>query len=324
MGKNSGSAGTRSGWLRASRVDPIIYSILSNRRHRFLHVAYRIASTRSKLKDKRRARPPDAEPARDGRAGAGVSSIALRRPENQEMTEKHTSNPPSPKISVVIPAFNEAESIALVLDALPSDMIHEVIVANNASQDDTARIAGERGARVVDEARKGYGWACLAGIAAADDPDIFVFLDADFSDHPDELGAVVAPIVDGRADMVIGARVAAKREPGAMLPQARFGNMLATTLIRLIWGYRYTDLGPFRAITAEGLRKINMRDKTFGWTVEMQIKALREGLRVTEVPVSYRKRIGVSKITGTVSGTLGAGYKILWTIAKYSISGRRG
>lgn len=239
------------------------------------------------------------------------------------MAEKRTTSPSLPKISVVIPAFNEAESIALVLDALPREMLHEVIVANNASQDDTAKIAAERGARVVDESRKGYGWACLAGIEATDDPDIIVFLDADFSDHPDELGAVVAPILDGRADMVIGARVAGKREPGAMLPQARFGNVLATTLIRLIWGYRYTDLGPFRAITAEGLRKINMQDKTFGWTVEMQIKALREGLRVTEVPVSYRKRIGVSKITGTVRGTLGAGYKILWTIAKYSFARRR-
>ncbi len=239
------------------------------------------------------------------------------------MNEKHATNPRLPKISVVIPAFNEAESIGLVLDALPLEMLHEVVVANNASQDETARIAAEHGARVVDETRKGYGWACLAGIAAADDPDIFVFLDADFSDHPDELGAVVAPILDGRADMVIGARVAGKREPGAMLPQARFGNALATTLIRLIWGFRYGDLGPFRAITAEGLRRIDMQDKTFGWTVEMQIKALREGLRVTEVPVSYRKRIGVSKITGTISGTFGAGYKILWTIAKYSIARRR-
>lgn len=225
-----------------------------------------------------------------------------------------------PRISVVIPAFNEEGSIGLVLDDLPRDLIHEVIVANNASSDGTVGIAERHGARVVHESRMGYGWACLAGMAAADQPDILVFIDGDYSDHPQELPEVVGPILAGDADMVIGSRVPGKRQAGAMLPQAIFGNWLATTLIRLIWGFRYTDLGPFRAITREGLEAIAMQDKTYGWTVEMQIKALRENLRVVEVPVSYRRRVGVSKITGTVRGTVGAGYKILGTIAKYGIT----
>lgn len=233
------------------------------------------------------------------------------------------SPPPSvpPRISVVIPAFNEETSVGLVLADLPWPRLHEVIVVDNASNDGTAQAAAAGGARVIRESRRGYGQACLAGISAADRPDVFVFLDADYSDHPEELEAVIEPILAGRADLVIGARVASGREPGAMLPQARFGNWLATTLIRGIWGFRYTDLGPFRAITAEGLGRLGMRDTNYGWTVEMQIKALREGLRVAEVPVSYRRRVGVSKITGTIRGTLSAGYKILWTIARYAFSG---
>lgn len=223
----------------------------------------------------------------------------------------------SKRITVVIPAFNEASSIGLVMRAIPRRLVNEVIVVNNASEDDTAEMARRNGAQVVDEPRRGYGWACLAGIEAADAPEIYVFLDADFSDHPEELPDILRPILDDEADLVIGARVASKRERGAMLPQARFGNWLATTLIRWIWGFRYTDLGPFRAITSRALKRIGMEDKTFGWTVEMQIKALQCGVRVREVPVSYRRRTGVSKITGTVRGTLGAGYKILWTIAKY-------
>lgn len=231
--------------------------------------------------------------------------------------------PASPRIAVVIPAFNEQDSISLVLRDLPWPMLHEVVVVNNASTDRTETIAREHGARVVRESRRGYGWACLAGIAALDSPDVVVFLDADYSDHPDELPRVVAPILEGRADLVIGSRTLGRREPGAMLPQARFGNWLATTLIRAIWRHPYTDLGPFRAVTADALRRIDMQDKTYGWTVEMQIKALREGLRVVEVPVSYRRRVGVSKITGTVRGTLGAGYKILGTIARYGLAPRR-
>jgi glycosyltransferase involved in cell wall biosynthesis len=151
------------------------------------------------------------------------------------------------------------------------------------------------------------------------DADIIVFIDADYSDRPEELPQTVGPILEGRADMVIGARAAEKREAGAMAPQARFGNWLATTLIRWRWGHRYTDLGPFRAIRADALRRLRMEDRTYGWTVEMQVKALLCGLRVEETPVSYRRRVGVSKITGTVRGTIGAGIKILGTIARYGI-----
>jgi glycosyltransferase involved in cell wall biosynthesis len=230
-----------------------------------------------------------------------------------------TRPPAPPRISVLIPAFNEEASIVRVLADLPAEMLHEIVVVDNGSTDRTAEVARLAGARVVQEPRRGYGQACLTGIARADHPDIIVFLDGDYSDHPEELPQVLAPILEGRADMVIGARVPGKREPGAMLPQALFGNWLATTLIRLLWGFRYTDLGPFRAITRESLQRIGMRDTNFGWTVEMQIKALREGLRIVEVPVSYRRRVGVSKITGTIRGTVSAGYKILWTIARYAM-----
>jgi glycosyltransferase involved in cell wall biosynthesis len=224
-----------------------------------------------------------------------------------------------PRISVVIPAFDEAESIGLVIADLPHSILQEIIVVDNGSSDATASVAAAAGARVVSEPRKGYGQACLTGIAATDKPDIIVFLDGDYSDHPEELPDVIRPILDDQADLVIGSRVAEKREPGAMLPQALFGNWLATSLIRLIWGFRYTDLGPFRAVTVSALQRIGMRDTNFGWTVEMQVKALREGLRIAEVPVSYRRRVGVSKITGTVRGTVAAGYKILWTIGRYAL-----
>jgi len=172
--------------------------------------------------------------------------------------------------------------------------------------------------RLVAETRRGYGSACLAGLAAleASPPDVVVFLDGDYSDHPEEMPLLLAAIAGG-ADLVIGSRALGRREPGALLPQARFGNLLACFLIRVLYGHKYTDLGPFRAIRWEACRRLGMRDRNFGWTCEMQVKALREGLRVAEVPVSYRRRVGVSKITGTVSGTLRAGYKILWTIAKY-------
>lgn len=222
------------------------------------------------------------------------------------------------RIAVVIPALNEEKSLPLVLAALPK--VDDVVVVDNGSTDRTAEVARAGGARVVSEPRRGYGSACLAGIAALRDPEIVVFVDADFSDHPDELPGLVAPIVEGRADMVIGSRAIGNREKGALLPQARFGNMLACFLMRVLYGHRYTDLGPFRAIRFESLKTIGMRDRNFGWTVEMQIRALRHGLRVTEVPVSYRKRVGVSKITGTLSGTIRAGYKILYTIFRHSLS----
>jgi glycosyltransferase involved in cell wall biosynthesis len=218
------------------------------------------------------------------------------------------------RVSLVIPALNEEASLPLVLDALPRDLLHEIVVVDNGSTDGTARVAAERGARVVAEPRRGYGQACLTGLAHVDAPDVVAFLDADFSDHPDELPLVLAPIREGRADLVIGSRMTGRREPGAMLPQALFGNWLATRLIRAFWGVRFTDLGPFRAVTADALRHIGMKDRDFGWTVEMQVRAAQLGLRCVEVPVSYRRRIGRSKITGTISGTMKASHKILGTI----------
>lgn len=225
------------------------------------------------------------------------------------------------RIDVVIPALNEETSLPLVLAALPYPLVRRVVVADNGSRDGTARVAEEGGAVVVPAARRGYGSACLAGldyIRRHDPPDAVVFVDADFSDHPDELPRLVAPIVAGEADLVIGSRVLGEREPGALLPQARAGNLVACLLIRLLYGHRYTDLGPFRAVRWDALERLGMADPNFGWTAEMQVKALRHGLRVTEVPVSYRKRVGVSKITGTIAGTVRAGYKILWTVLRYS------
>ncbi len=230
-----------------------------------------------------------------------------------------------PTVDVVIPALNEEASLPRVLAALPKT-VRRVVVADNGSSDGTARVAREGGAVVVPATRRGYGSACLAGLGflrANDPPDIVVFLDADFSDHPEELPRLVAPIAEGRADLVIGSRVLGKRERGALLPQARAGNLVACGLIRLLYGYRYTDLGPFRAAGWNALERLEMCDPNFGWTAEMQVKALKRGLRVTEVPVSYRKRVGVSKITGTIRGTFAAGYKILWTVWKYSRTTRR-
>ena len=224
---------------------------------------------------------------------------------------------PPPRLSVVIPALNERESLPHVLADLPWERLSEVVVVDNGSTDGTPGVARAGGARVVEESRRGYGRACLTGIAALNRPDVVVFLDGDYSDHPEELPAVVAPILDGRADLVIGSRVLGEREPGALLPQARFGNLLSVSLIRALCGTRYTDLGPFRAIRSESLEALDMRDESFGWTVEMQVKAARGGLRIAEVPVRYRRRIGKSKITGTVRGTVMAGAIILHTIARF-------
>lgn len=225
----------------------------------------------------------------------------------------------APIVDVVIPALNEASSIALVLDAIPKSWVRRVVVVDNGSEDDTPEIARAHGAHVVLEPRRGYGSACLAGLAklSEDPPEVVVFLDADFSDHPEELTRLLAPIMAKQAHMVIGSRTIGLREPGALLPQAIFGNKLACVLIELLYGYRFTDLGPFRAITWPALERIAMEDTNFGWTVEMQIKAAAHLISSVEVPVSYRKRVGVSKITGTIEGTIKAGYKILYTIFAY-------
>ena len=225
--------------------------------------------------------------------------------------------PAPPRISVIIPVFNEQDAIEKVIGDIPSHLPTEIIVVDNGSTDQTAKLAAAMGARIVRENRRGYGSACLAGIAATNDPDIVVFLDGDYSDHPNEMPDLIAPILENRADLVIGSRVLGNSEPGALMIQARFGNRLATSLIKILFGVSYTDLGPFRAIRYLALLDLNMRDKTFGWTVEMQVKAAKQALKIQEVPVSYRKRIGVSKITGTLKGTLKAGWKILFTIFMY-------
>ena len=224
-------------------------------------------------------------------------------------------------IKVIIPAYNEQHSISKVIGDIPASWVQEVVVVNNNSSDHTAQHAREAGATVVQEPRRGYGFACLRGIdyvrQQAEPPDIIVFMDADYSDHPEELPQVVAPIMEDKADMVIGSRALGNRERGSMTFPQVFGNWLATRLLRWLYGAHFTDLGPFRAIRYASLIHLDMKDQTYGWTVEMQLKAARHGLRCTEVPVSYRQRIGVSKVSGTVKGTLMAGYKIIWTIIKY-------
>lgn len=226
-----------------------------------------------------------------------------------------------PTIDVVIPAFNEQESIVYVLKDMPMNWVREVVVVNNNSVDDTVKRASANGATVLDEPRQGYGYACLKGIEylknKIDQPDIIVFMDADYSDHPEELPFVVQPIVERNMDIVIGSRALGTREKKSMMPQQLLGNWLATRLIKLFYGAKFTDLGPFRAVKFEKLLELNMQDTTYGWTVEMQVKAAKKKYEFCEVAVSYRERIGVSKITGTIKGTILAGYKIIITIFKY-------
>ena len=222
---------------------------------------------------------------------------------------------------VIIPAFNEEKSIGKVIQEIPKT-VSEIIVVNNNSTDNTGKVAFENGATVLDESRKGYGYACLKGMdyisKQKTKPDIIVFLDGDYSDYPEELLKIITPIHKGNFDFVIGARVAGLRENGSMTPQQIFGNKLATLLMRLFFNSKFTDLGPFRAIKYETLLRLNMEDKTYGWTVEMQLKVLRKQIPYTEIPVRYRNRIGVSKVSGTVNGTIMAGIKIIGWIFKYA------
>ncbi len=230
------------------------------------------------------------------------------------MSEQH--------IYVIIPAFNEEQSIGKVIADIPASKVREVIVVNNASTDGTRDVAETAGATVLDEPRQGYGQACLTGIAyvskKAQGDDIIVFLDGDYSDYPEELVKIAAPLESGKADLVIGSRALGNREKGSMTPQQVFGNKLATWMLKVMYGARFTDLGPFRAIRLRELSGLGMKDTNYGWTVEMQLKAVKKGLKCEEVPVTYRKRIGFSKVSGTVKGTVMAGYKIIWTILKYA------
>lgn len=227
----------------------------------------------------------------------------------------------NPIIKVIIPAFNEQYSIAHVINDIP-DVVNEVIVVNNNSSDKTAENANQAGAMVLTENNLGYGYACLKGMdyiaKQTQQPDIVVFLDGDYSDYPEQLTEIVAPIINNDIDFVIGARVKKLREIGSMTPQQVFGNWLATFLMKLFFRSNFTDLGPFRAIKYQKLLTLNMQDKTYGWTVEMQLKALKQRMSYVEIPVKYRNRIGVSKVSGTIKGSIMAGIKILSWIFKYS------
>lgn len=228
------------------------------------------------------------------------------------------------KTTVIIPALDEQDAIGNVIGDIPRDRVSEIIVVDNGSRDRTADVARAAGARVLHEPERGYGAACLRGIAAARNPDVFVFLDGDYSDYPEELGKVLDPVASGEADLVLGSRIAGP-DGRAVLPlHAYFGNHLITWCIRALFGHRYTDLGPLRAIRAAALQQLNMADRNFGWTVEMQVKALQQGLRVREVPVRYRARIGTSKVSGTVWGSVRAAVKILYSIARLRLSGPAG
>jgi len=221
-------------------------------------------------------------------------------------------------IDVIIPALDEADSIGLVIESIPNQLVRYIIVGDNGSVDDTAKVARSKGAIVVQAPQKGYGTACLAGLEYIQNlpikPDIVVFLDGDYSDFPEQMPDVVRPIIEEQMDMVIGSRSLGQREGGAMTLPQKFGNWLATTLIRWIYGDHFTDLGPFRAIRWDALMTLEMKDPDFGWTAEMQVKAARKKLKTTEVPVNYRQRVGVSKVSGTIKGSIQAGCKILLVV----------
>ena len=227
------------------------------------------------------------------------------------------------RVSVVIPTHNEAQAIALVLADLPLNLVTEVIVVDSNSTDGTPDIACSKGARVIPEPRRGYGQACLTGIANSQNPDVVVFLDGDYSDRPSELPIVLAPIVQGRADIVIGSRLHGKNHLDAIPWHQAFGNHLAARLIRVLYGVKLTDLGPFRAARAEVLRALALKEATYGWAVEMILKGATDGFRIEEVPVSYHPRIGKSKISGTLKGTIGAAWFILSRIVRYYFRRRK-
>jgi glycosyltransferase involved in cell wall biosynthesis len=238
---------------------------------------------------------------------------------NQEGSSIFTSNftAKRPKPVVIIPAYNEECSIGLVVGAIPRDLVEEIIVVDNGSSDATAHVAETNGARVVSESRRGYGSACMAGISQLPEgTEVVIFMDGDYSDYPDEIQKLVDAQSQFRADLVVGSRALGRREPGSLTVQQRFGNWLSTWLIKRLYGHSYTDLGPFRLIRTEALERLKMQDHSFGWTVEMQVKALQQGLKVIEVPVNYRKRIGKSKVSGTLLGSVKAGLKILWVIGR--------
>ncbi len=221
------------------------------------------------------------------------------------------------KITVVIPTLNEAQAIGEVVRAVPADRVHEIIVVDNGSTDDTANQASSAGARVIRESRPGYGSACLAGAKAAAGTDVIVFLDGDRSDDPQQLHTIAGPVLDNRADLVIGSRLKGILEKGAMPLHGRLGNRLIVLLLRLLYGANITDIGSFRAIKAQTLRDLNMEQMTYGWPVEMVVKAARKGLRIQSVPINYRKRIGKSKVTGTIRGTILATYYMFLVPLKY-------
>lgn len=221
-------------------------------------------------------------------------------------------------ITVIIPALDEEQAIGTVVNEVPRDLVSEIIVVDNGSIDRTAEVAEAAGARVIREPMRGYGAACLAGAMAASHADVLVFLDGDRSDDPREMPVVLAPLLDGRADLVIGSRTAGFTEKGALTSQQRLGNRLVTWIVRLLYGVTLTDIGPFRAIRASVLRDLGMEHKTYGWPVEMVVKAAKKGYRVMNVPVSCRKRIGVSKVAGTMKGSILAGYHLLSTTVRYA------
>lgn len=226
---------------------------------------------------------------------------------------------PSAQVAVIIPAYNEEQSIQLVVRAIPTNCVRHIIVVDNNSTDNTAKLASDGGAMVLFQPIKGYGHACMMGALKARELgcEILVFMDGDFADFPEQTPRVLAPLLNQSADLVIGSRMLGNREKGSLMPQQIFGNFLATALIRIFFKHRFTDLGPFRALRTRTFFDLDLKEFTYGWTIEMQIKAVKKGLRCVEVPVDYKKRIGTSKVSGTVKGTILAGYKIISAVFKY-------